>query len=342
MRSLRLPTVVSLHGARRVTNTTLGDLSRLTDANLETMLQSVASEKQRRQPTSASNSTKYDKEIWRGMLKKFKTNPTEIMRPRGLHATGSEVFSHADLSLKYIKTYGFDYDYTMVHYSTDLLHMLYKEATKLIVQQGYPSKIADLSFDETFAIRGLYFDRKTGYLLKLDQFHKVMLDCVYYGREPVPPEKIIQAYHGVRISPVYKQLHLRMMTDLFCLPEATLYADVIQTLKDANLNLSPHHIALDVRKAFEHLHVSGHVHSLVMADLDKYIVDKNRDILDYLSRLREGGKKLFLLTNSPWRFVNAGMKHRLRKDLSPAELEDWPSLFDVVICSAGKPDWLVQ
>ena len=51
----------------------------------------------------------------------------------------------------------------------------------------------------------------------------------------------------MRISPAYRNLNLRMMTDLFCLPEATLYADVIDTLQTQQSHISTENIATDVR-----------------------------------------------------------------------------------------------
>jgi len=92
---------------------------------------------------------------------------------------------------------------------------------------------------------------------------------------------------------------------------------------------------------FEHLHISGHVHGMIMEDLHTYLEDSN-DLLKYLELCREGGKNLFLLTNSPWPFVDAGMRHVLRDQLSAADLDDWPALFDVVIVSARKPDWYTK
>ena len=62
---------------------------------------------------------------WDALLSAFKKNPTKLLQPTCLAARGKEVFAHSDTSLKYIKTYGFDYDYTMVHYSDNLLSMVW-------------------------------------------------------------------------------------------------------------------------------------------------------------------------------------------------------------------------
>ncbi|XP_022883966.1 5'-nucleotidase domain-containing protein DDB_G0275467-like [Olea europaea var. sylvestris] len=50
--------------------------------------------------------------------------------------------------------------------------------------------------------------------------------------------------------------------------------------------------------------------------------------------LREKGKKLFLLTNSPYYFVDGGTRFMLEDSLG--YLDSWRELFDVVIAKANK------
>uniref|UniRef100_A0A0A9DSB9 Uncharacterized protein n=1 Tax=Arundo donax TaxID=35708 RepID=A0A0A9DSB9_ARUDO len=51
--------------------------------------------------------------------------------------------------------------------------------------------------------------------------------------------------------------------------------------------------------------------------------------------LREKGKKLFLLTNSPFYFVDGGMCYLLEDQHFDGN--SWRELFDVVIAQANKP-----
>lgn len=53
--------------------------------------------------------------------------------------------------------------------------------------------------------------------------------------------------------------------------------------------------------------------------------------------LREKGKKLFLLTNSPYNFVDGGMRFMLEDSLGYRD--SWRELFDVVIAKANKPEF---
>ena len=52
---------------------------------------------------------------------------------------------------------------------------------------------------------------------------------------------------------------------------------------------------------------------------------------------REAGKKIFLLTNSGYKFVDAGMRHILEGQLERPE--EWRSLFDLICVQADKPNW---
>lgn len=53
-----------------------------------------------------------------------------------------------------------------------------------------------------------------------------------------------------------------------------------------------------------------------------------------LSRLVAHGKQLFLITNSPFSFVDKGMRHMVGPD--------WRQLFDVVIVQADKPSFFTD
>jgi hypothetical protein len=56
--------------------------------------------------------------------------------------------------------------------------------------------------------------------------------------------------------------------------------------------------------------------------------------------LRDAGRKLLLLTNSDFSFIDVGMRHILRDQLAcPA---DWTRLFDVVVANAQRPAWFTQ
>ncbi|RVW88352.1 5'-nucleotidase domain-containing protein [Vitis vinifera] len=118
--------------------------------------------------------------------------------------------------------------------------------------------------------------------------------------------------------------------------QACLIADMVQYFVDAKLEFDPSYIYQDVNHAIQHAHQSGLVHRGILSDPDRYLV-KNGQLLRFLKMLREKGKNLFLLTNSPFNFVDGGMRFMLEDSLG--ERESWRELFDVVIAKANKPNF---
>lgn len=58
----------------------------------------------------------------------------------------------------------------------------------------YPESVAAGRFDPEFAIRGLGVDRRYGILVKLSYRLQVSKNCAYFGRRPVPPERLEALY----------------------------------------------------------------------------------------------------------------------------------------------------
>lgn len=55
----------------------------------------------------------------------------------------------------------------------------------VIVQYKYPASCLEFQYDAGFPIRGLYYDKKKGFLLKLDFFHYVEPSGCFFGRRRV-------------------------------------------------------------------------------------------------------------------------------------------------------------
>jgi HAD superfamily 5'-nucleotidase-like hydrolase len=97
------------------------------------------------------------------------------------------------------------------------------------------------------------------------------------------------------------------LMDFFCFSEACLIADMVQYFVDAKLEFDASNIYNDVNRAIQHVHRSGLVHRGILADPNRYLL-KNGQLLRFLRMLKDKGKKLFLLTNSPYNFVDGGMR----------------------------------
>lgn len=235
-----------------------------------------------------------------------------------------------------MQVYGFDYDYTLAHYTSSLQSLIYDLAKEHLVNEfKYPESCLSFKYDPTFPIRGLYYDKSKGCLMKLDFFGSIELGGCYYGRRKLTPNEVLQMYGTGHIGRAHARTLVCLM-DFFCFSEACLIADIVQHFVDAKLDFDACYVYEDVNQAIEHVHRSGLVHRGILSDPHRYL-KKNGQLLGFLRMLRDKGKKLFLLTNSPYYFVDGGMSFLLEETLGPQD--SWRELFDVVIAKANKPEF---
>ncbi|XWS68482.1 hypothetical protein CRYUN_Cryun04dG0094400 [Craigia yunnanensis] len=134
-------------------------------------------------------------------------------------------------------------------------------------------------------------------LLKLDfLFGSIEPDGCFYGRCK-RSEKEIEEIYGTRHIGRDQARELAGLMEFFCFSEACLIADIMQYFVDAKLEFDTCYIYQDVNQ-IQHVHRSGLVHRGILSDPHRYLV-KNGQLLHFIRMLKEKGKKLFLLTNSP-------------------------------------------
>lgn len=91
-----------------------------------------------------------------------------------------QIFSVNQTNFDRIHIYGFDYDYTMAEYSTEMQEFIYFKAVEIMTQKlNYPKSLVYQPYIPNFCIRGLHFDVKLGLFMKIDERHIVQLDTVY-------------------------------------------------------------------------------------------------------------------------------------------------------------------
>eukprot|EP00256_Glycine_max_P057517 XP_014625379.1 5'-nucleotidase domain-containing protein DDB_G0275467 isoform X2 [Glycine max] len=260
------------------------------------------------------------------------------MNPKGIYV-------NKNVRLDQLQVYGFDYDYTLAHYSSDLQTLIYDLAKEYLVNElRYPEVCTSFKYDPTFPIRGLYYDKSKGCLMKLDFFGSIEPDGCFFGRRRLSHTEIRDIYGTRHIGRDHARSLVGLM-DFFCFSEACLLADIVQYFVDAKLEFDASYIYEDVIRAIDHVHRSGLVHRGILSDPHRYLVKNlficgqifQGKILRYLKMLRERGKKLFLLTNSPYYFVDGGMRFMLEDSLDCRD--SWTELFDVVIAKANKPQF---
>ncbi|KAG7455847.1 hypothetical protein MATL_G00245370 [Megalops atlanticus] len=250
------------------------------------------------------------------------------------------IFANNEISLQDIEIYGFDYDYTLAFYSSHLHTLIFNIARDILVEEHrYPEGLREYEYIPDFVIRGLHYDVQKALLMKIDAFHYIQLGTVYRGLHPVPDKEVIAMYEGSHVpleimSDFYgKSSHghtMKQFMDIFSLPEMTLLSCVNDYFMKHNIDYEPVHLYKDVKEAIGDVHVKGIMYRAVDADIEKYIC-YGEQTHAVLRKLSENGKKMFLITNSPFDFVDRGMNYIVGKD--------WRDLFDVVIVQADKPSF---
>ncbi|TMW45805.1 hypothetical protein DOY81_009115 [Sarcophaga bullata] len=261
--------------------------------------------------------------------------------PKDVNARG--VFACNELDLSEVDVYGFDYDYTLACYKPCLHDLLYNLGRDMLIQKlKYPEPISKLEYIPGFAVRGLHYDIEKGLLLKLDSFLQIQLGSVYRGRTKVPDHKVLKLYKN-RILPIayvegtsknYQpnvKAKMVQLADLFSVPEMCLLCNVAEYFEKNHIDYHPEILFHDIKSAVQACHPI--MHQIVMRNAEEYI-EKNENLPEYFEKLQKANKKLFLVTNSPYSFVNRGMTLLAGKS--------WREYFDVIIVQARKPKFFTD
>lgn len=73
-------------------------------------------------------------------------------------------------------------------------------------------------------------------------------------------------------------------------------------LDDRNIPFDTVALYNDVAECVQMVHMSGEMYEKIKKDLETY-VHKNVGLEDFLKRLKDNGKELFVVTNSPFTFM---------------------------------------
>ncbi|XP_059190033.1 5'-nucleotidase domain-containing protein 2 [Centropristis striata] len=266
----------------------------------------------------------------------------DLIPPGACHLLNSStVYANNEVDMDEVDIYGFDYDYTLALYSNALNSMIFDTAKKFLIEHfKYPEGIRKYDYIPNFTVRGLHYDIQKGLLMKIDAFHYIQPGTVYRGLSPVPDEEVLQLYGGTFHVPLQqdsgfygKGPKVKQFMDIFSIPEMTLLAVTNDFFITNGIDYDPVHLFKDVSEAIGMVHLKGFMYKWVMEDLDKYIL-RGDETDAVLHRLVSHGKKLFLITNSPFSFVNKGMTHMVGKN--------WRDFFDVVIVQADKPHFFTD
>uniref|UniRef100_A0A8C7PSN6 Cytosolic purine 5'-nucleotidase n=1 Tax=Oncorhynchus mykiss TaxID=8022 RepID=A0A8C7PSN6_ONCMY len=232
------------------------------------------------------------------------------------------VFVNRSLAMEKIKCFGFDMDYTLAVYKSPEYESLGFELTvERLVHIGYPQELLSFVYDPAFPTRGLVFDTLYGNLLKVDAYGNILV-CVHgfnFLRGPeireLYPNKFIQRDDTERfyiLNTLFNlpALCLALACPLaLCVPLLPPYLSCETGFKDGDLFMS-------FKSMFQDIRSLSHVLSLSLIKAKLPLL---------LSRMNEVAK-VFLATNSDYKYTHHGTSHR-----------PWQSYFDLILVDARKP-----
>lgn len=249
-----------------------------------------------------------------------------------------QVYCNRDLNLRKIEAIGFDMDYTLAQYKQPAIDRLSVEKTleRLVSERGYSEDILEIEPRPEFAVRGLVMDTERGNIFKIDRHRHV--GKVYHGFRELPPDR----RHEYRQTAIrFNHDRYVLIDTLFALPEAFLYAALVDFLEETEPNREHDWRGVydDIRYCIDLAHRDKSIKREIIANPEQYVRDDPELALTF-HKFRSAGKSLFLLTNSFAEYTHEIMSFLLDDKL--AEYPNWQSYFDIVITGAGKPAFFTE
>ncbi|VEL39520.1 unnamed protein product [Protopolystoma xenopodis] len=160
-----------------------------------------------------------------------------------------------------------------------------------LVSMGYPKQLREFKYEPSFPIRGLWFDKMYGTLLKMDQFGNILV-CLR-GFKVIQREELRSLYPNKFLR--YDDKRIVIMNTLFNLPELYMLTCIIHVfttspehtqvdkgVKSGSLFMSYMSIYQDVRQAIDWMH-EGELKKQTRENLDLY-VEKDPKVYILLQR----------------------------------------------------------
>ena len=247
-----------------------------------------------------------------------------------------EIFANRTLNLQTIQAIGYDMDYTLINYDVARWqHAMYKYLKRRMLELGWP--VEDLVHEPQMAIRGLVLDRKLGNFVKPNRFGYVKRAC--HGTNPLDFKTVRSVYSRIIVD--IRQDRWLLFTTLFDLPLACMYAQLVDKLDRHELPQVIGYADLtdQMTTNLDAAYAEGMMRNEILKDPGSYVVEDAEIPLTLLDQ-KHAGKKLILITDSEWEFVGNIMAYAFDSHL-PAGMT-WRDLFDLVIVSAGKPNFFLQ
>ncbi len=257
--------------------------------------------------------------------------PTPLQAPRA-----RRIFANRTLNLRSIRAIGYDMDYTLIHYRVeDWERRAYESLRERLAAQGWP--VAELQFDVSLSARGLVIDTELGNTVKANRFGYVVK--AFHGTVPLEFEAQRRAYARTLVDLDERRWYF--LNTLFSLSEGCMWAQLVELLDAGRLPgvLGYEDLHRRVRRAIDEAHVEGALKAAILADPERF-VEVDEELVLALADQRAAGKRLMLVTNSEWGYVQALMGFALDRFLPAGG--SWRELFELVITSSRKPEFFAR
>ncbi|XP_022097681.1 cytosolic purine 5'-nucleotidase-like isoform X2 [Acanthaster planci] len=267
--------------------------------------------------------------------------------------THKRIFVNRSLNMEKIKYFGFDMDYTLAMYKSPQYEQLgFDLVIERLVSIGYPQELYSFVYDPCFPIRGLFFDKLYGNLLKMDPYGNILV--AVHGFRFLHTNEILKMYPNKFVALKSNDERLYILNTLFNLPETYLlaclvnyfstcqeYTETETGVKKGDLMLSWESIFEDTRSAVDYVHMGGTLKDKTLENLEEYVI-KDPRLPTLLQRMRDHGRKVFLVTNSGYTYTEKIMTYLFDfpHGATPSTPhKHWYEYFDVCIVDARKPQF---
>jgi len=246
------------------------------------------------------------------------------------------IFTNRTLNMQSIKLLGYDMDYTLISYHVKHLEeMAYEHLKEKLLELGWP--IENLRYDPKMVIRGLVIDKKLGNIVKPNRFGYIKR--AYHGTSSLNYKEMRKIYSRTLVD--IREDRWVLLTTLFDLSVGCLYAQLVDKLDSGELPEVWGYADLQ-EKTSRHLdlaYAKGLLKDEILKDQETYIVEDAETPLALLDQ-KYAGKILVLITDSDWGYVKDIMAYAFDRHLPDGM--NWRDLFDMIIVSAGKPNFFLQ
>jgi len=242
-----------------------------------------------------------------------------------------QVYCNRTLNLKSISAIGYDMDYTLIHYRTEVWELrTYEYLKQQFLTDGWP--VEQLQFNPNIVARGLIIDTEHGNLIKANRFG--FIKRAMHGTSLMSFEEHRKLYSRTLID--LEDKRWVCLNTLFSLSEGCMYCQLVDLLDRRQIPeiLGYNDLYERVAHVLDESHMEGRVKAEIITSPEKYVL-LEEDIPLTLWDQHCSGKKLILITNSEWSYTVPMMTYAFDRFL-PAGIT-WRDLFQVIIVGARKP-----